>query len=161
MDLSCALEFADFVSANNCLPDFVNSYTQDLFASEQIQNCFLLSSMAPFISFAVPLDLTELSGAVLKSRVDAPSLSASTECVLGPGEPEELQSLALNKDCFTLGNSETSKCNTSGDTLIDRSIPRISLQYLTIRVNFLVFRRTYKYKFQLLTFTCDFTLSTF
>ena len=94
MDLSCALEFAEFVSTNNCLPDFVNSYTQDLVASEQTQNCLLLSSLAPVISFAVPLDLTELPGAVLKSRVDALSLSASTGCVHGPGEAKELQSLA-------------------------------------------------------------------
>lgn len=81
MDLSCALEFAEFVSANNCLPDFVNSCAQDLVASEQIQNCLLLSSLAPFISFAFPLDLTEPPGAELKSGVDTVSLSASTGCV--------------------------------------------------------------------------------
>lgn len=74
MNLSCALEFAEFVSAHNCLPDFMNSYTQDLVASEEIQNCFLSSSLAPFISFAASLDLTELPGAELKSGVNAVSL---------------------------------------------------------------------------------------
>lgn len=139
MNLSCALEFAEFVSANNCLPDFMNSYTQDLVASEEIQNCFLSSSLAPFISFAVPLDLTELPSAELKSGVNAVSLSASTGC--GGCLERNCSLWPLNMDHFTLCNSETSKCNTSGNTLIDRSIPRIGLQYLTIRENFLVFRR--------------------